>query len=61
MLLSEQWHSNLKIDALTDLVAAFSKFEFIVLMGDFNVNMLHDSNVIATKQNFYNVLISNRW
>lgn len=33
------------VDAITESVMYFSNHDFIVLLGDFNVNMLHQSNV----------------
>lgn len=36
--------SDVFIDALTESVTFFSKYDYVVLMGDFNINMLNDGD-----------------
>lgn len=37
------------IDSLTESITSFGKFDYVVLMGDFNVNMIHNTSVDVMK------------
>lgn len=47
-----QWMGvNTFFDALTDSVTSFSQFDKIVLLGDFNINLLDTGNILTSKLN----------